>query len=152
MQSIKSGDSKKFIKGLSIVFAGLILLVLWGLFANFTGRAIDGDDSILGLTLLIILSVLLFKLILYQKRKMCLVELFEDFILITKNGRTTQYEYKKVKIKHYGIFIPPIYKIKISENEEDFIFMADSENFVDLFGYVVDNSQIGKFLKKKKII
>jgi hypothetical protein len=95
-------------------------------------------------------GVLAFLIFLVIRHKFAIVELGNQAIKIKHRGEEKSVSWLEVEeIKLVQFVSPPLYKLKIKNNDETILFNTEP-NYASINGFVTDLSDMGDFVKKKK--
>jgi hypothetical protein len=135
--------------GISVVLI-LGAVVSWVSPESITVNGEPGKRDLLMTTIFALLAILALLLFLLVRKKFAIVELGNQTIKIKTNGQDKPISWLEVEeIKLIQFVYPPLYKIKV-KNDESTIWFNTEPEFISISGFVRDTSEMGRLINKKK--
>lgn len=141
-----------FLKYLTVVFAIIWLIPFgnWLFNPNFliTVNGVKENASIYNIWPFAMLSCLFGLMYFFIARKLKIITFNSGEIYIGEWNNFKRFDWKEVEsIKQNRILFPPLYKLKLKNNESVYFFTGNKCLILPF--YVIDFSELGEFIKQK---
>ncbi|MBT1706446.1 hypothetical protein [Chryseosolibacter indicus] len=135
--------------GVSILLA-IVAIVSWIAPELMTVNGQPGARDLLTTLIFALIAVIAFLVFLLIRDKFAIVELGNQTVKIKHNGQDKAISWLEVEeVKLIQFIYPPLYKIRIKDSDETIWFNTES-NYISVNGFVIDTSDMGDLIKKKK--
>lgn len=151
---VKSNKTYHYIFKYGLLGAATLMpataLVSWIAPESITVNGQPGTQDITTTIIFGLIGVLSFLLFLLIKDKFAIIEMGNQTIKIIHNKEERNISWLDVEeIKLIQFIYPPLYKLKEKNSEDTVWFIAESR-YINLNGFVIDLSDMGDVIEKKK--